>query len=105
MIVAEIPVANSTFTEELVRRLHRPAVFAIPGALLGRLGGDFANELLLGGQRALPNKALGNAFVFRQETLRSCSMLFFRTDQRPSAHPLFIHPALLMRPAQLEVTA
>jgi uncharacterized protein len=68
---APIPVTNSTFTEELARRLHRPAVFRIPGALLRRLGGDFASELLLGGQRVLPNKALSNGFVFRHETLRS----------------------------------
>jgi uncharacterized protein (TIGR01777 family) len=68
---APIPVTNSTFTQELARRLHRPAVFRIPGALLRRLGGDFANELLLGGQRVLPNKALSNGFVFRHETLRS----------------------------------
>jgi len=68
---APIPVTNSTFTEELARRLHRPAVFRVPGALLRRLGGDFANELLLGGQRVLPNKALSNGFVFRHETLRS----------------------------------
>ena len=68
---APIPVTNSTFTEELARRLHRPAVLRVPGALLRRLGGDFANELLLGGQRVLPNKALSNGFVFRHETLRS----------------------------------
>ena len=68
---APIPVTNSTFTEELARKLHRPALFRIPGALLRRLGGDFANELLLGGQRVLPNKALSNGFVFRHETLRS----------------------------------
>lgn len=68
---APIPVTNLKFTEELSRRLHRPAVFRIPDALLRKLGGDFANELLLGGQRVLPNKALRNGFVFRHETLRS----------------------------------
>jgi uncharacterized protein len=68
---APIPVTNSKFTEELARSLHRPALFRIPGALLRRVGGDFANELLLGGQRVLPNKALSNGFVFRHETLRS----------------------------------
>ena len=40
-------------------------------SLLRRIGGDFAEELLLGGQRVLPNKALSNGFVFRHETLRS----------------------------------
>jgi uncharacterized protein len=68
---APIPVTNEKFTAELARRLHRPAVFRIPDALLRRLGGDFASELLLGGQRVIPNKALSNGFVFRHETLRS----------------------------------
>ena len=68
---APIPVTNNKFTEELARRLHRPALFRIPDALLRRLGGDFANELLLGGQRVLPNKALSDGFVFRYQTIRS----------------------------------
>ena len=62
---------TTSFTEELGRRLRRPALFRIPAALLRRVGGDFAEELLLGGQRVLPNKALCNGFVFRHETLRS----------------------------------
>ena len=68
---APLPVTNNTFTEELARRLHRPAIFRIPDALLRRIGGDFAAELLLGGQRVVPNKALSNGFVFRHENLRS----------------------------------
>jgi NAD dependent epimerase/dehydratase family enzyme len=35
------------------------------------VAGDLANELLLGGQRVIPNKALNSGFVFRHETLRS----------------------------------
>jgi uncharacterized protein len=68
---APIPVTNIRFTEELGRRLNRPAVFRIPAALLHHVAGDFADELLLGGQRVIPNKALGSGFVFRHETLRS----------------------------------
>jgi uncharacterized protein len=68
---APIPVRNLKFTEELGRRLHRPAIFRIPAALLHHLAGDFADELLLGGQRVIPNKALSSGFVFRHETLRS----------------------------------
>ncbi len=68
---APIPVTNQKFTDELGRRLRRPALFRIPDALLRRVGGDFASELLLGGQRVLPNKALSHGFVFRHETLRS----------------------------------
>jgi NAD dependent epimerase/dehydratase family enzyme len=68
---APIPVTNTRFTQELARRLHRPALFRIPDALLRRIGGDFASELMLGGQRVVPNKALSHGFVFRHETLRS----------------------------------
>ena len=68
---APIPVTNTRFTEELGRRLRRPALLRIPAALLRKVGGDFAEELLLGGQRVLPNKALSSGFVFRHETVRS----------------------------------
>jgi uncharacterized protein (TIGR01777 family) len=68
---APIPVTNRKFTEELGRRLGRPAIFPIPAALLHRAAGDLADELLLGGQRVIPNKALSSGFVFRHETLRS----------------------------------
>ena len=68
---APIPVTNRRFTEELGRRLQRPAIFRIPAALLHHAAGDFADELLLGGQRVIPNKALSSGFVFRHETLRS----------------------------------
>jgi uncharacterized protein (TIGR01777 family) len=68
---APIPVTNRKFTEELGRRLGRPAIFRIPAALLHGMAGDLADELLLGGQRVIPNKALSSGFVFRHETLRS----------------------------------
>ncbi|SHL84877.1 hypothetical protein SAMN05444159_6982 [Bradyrhizobium lablabi] len=68
---APIPVRNMKFTEELGHRLGRPAIFRVPGTLLHYLAGDFADELLLGGQRVIPNKALSSGFVFRHETLRS----------------------------------
>jgi uncharacterized protein len=68
---APIPVTNGKFTEELGRRLQRPAVLRIPAALLHHAAGDLADELLLGGQRVIPNKALSSGFVFRHETLRS----------------------------------
>jgi len=68
---APIPVRNMKFSEELGRRLGRPAVFRIPAMLLRHAAGDFADELLLGGQRVIPNKALSSGFVFRHETLRS----------------------------------
>jgi uncharacterized protein (TIGR01777 family) len=67
---APVPVRNTDFTRELGRALRRPAVMPMPAALLGLLG-DFAHELLLGGQRVLPAKAMVSGFKFRHETLRS----------------------------------
>jgi uncharacterized protein len=66
---APVPVANATFARELARALHRPALLRLPAGLLHRLGGDLADELLLGGQRVLPDKADANGFKFRYETL------------------------------------
>jgi uncharacterized protein (TIGR01777 family) len=64
------PVTNAAFTRELARALRRPAVLPVPAALLRRLAGDLADELLIGGQRVLPDKAEASEFVFRHPTLR-----------------------------------
>ncbi len=58
-------VSNRAFTAALGRALHRPAVIPIPGAPLRGLLGDFAEELLLGGQRVYPQAALDSGFTFR----------------------------------------
>jgi NAD dependent epimerase/dehydratase family enzyme len=73
-------VRNATFARELGHALHRPALLAAPAPLL-RLLGDFAEELLLGGQRVIPEKALKSGFVFRHANLRSAlgAMLGSRT--------------------------
>jgi hypothetical protein len=67
---APVPVRNADFARELGHAFRRPAVVPMPAALLGLLG-DFADELLLGGQRVLPSKALTSGFRFRYETIRS----------------------------------
>jgi uncharacterized protein (TIGR01777 family) len=64
------PVRNAAFARELGRALHRPAFLAIPVPLL-RVLGDLADELLLGGQRVVPEKAVKSGFMFRHATLRS----------------------------------
>jgi uncharacterized protein DUF1731 len=63
-------VPNWTFARELGRALRRPARLPLPAPVL-RLAGDFAKELLLGGQRVLPDKAEASGFKFRHETLAS----------------------------------
>jgi uncharacterized protein (TIGR01777 family) len=68
---APAPVKNAIFAQELARALHRPAFLRMPAFVLRRLLGDLADELLLGGQRVLPDKAQASGFTFRHETLRS----------------------------------
>jgi uncharacterized protein (TIGR01777 family) len=68
---APMPVQNSAFVRELARVLHRPAWLRMPAGLLRLIAGDLAKELLLGGQRVLPDKADANGFKFRHDTLRS----------------------------------
>jgi NAD dependent epimerase/dehydratase family enzyme len=64
------PVTNASFAQALGAALCRPAGLRIPAAAL-RLAGDLARELLLGGQRVLPDKAQASGFAFRHETLSS----------------------------------
>jgi len=63
------PVRNDKFVAELGRVLHRPAIMRIPAFFLRKALGQFADELLLGGQRVVPEKALAAGFVFRHATL------------------------------------
>jgi NAD dependent epimerase/dehydratase family enzyme len=64
-------VRNLTFAHELGRALRRPARLRAPAALLHRLAGAFADELLIGGQKVLPAKAEDSGFQFQHATLAS----------------------------------
>lgn len=68
---APVPVTNAEFVAELGRGLRRPTLLRVPATLLRRLAGDFAEELLLSGQRVVPQKVLESGFEFRHATLRS----------------------------------
>lgn len=61
---APAPVANRAFARALGKALGRPAFIPVPAAPLRLLLGDFARELLLGGQRVLPARAESAGFVF-----------------------------------------
>lgn len=62
------PVTNAEFTAALARALHRPALLPAPAFALRLALGEMA-ELLLGGQRALPQRALEAGFLLRYPTL------------------------------------
>ncbi|NJC41554.1 hypothetical protein GGQ87_001812 [Brevundimonas alba] len=62
---APCPVTSAEFSRALGSALRRPALLAAPAAPLRFAFGAFADELLLGGQRVLPAKALATGFRFR----------------------------------------
>lgn len=63
------PVTNAEFTSALGRALKRPAPFLVPGFALKTLLGEFAEEGLLGGQRAIPAALERAGFVFHHNTI------------------------------------
>jgi uncharacterized protein len=62
--VAPNPVTNAVFTRELAAALHRPAIFPVPAFALKILFGEMS-QILLEGQRVIPQAALRAGFQFR----------------------------------------
>ncbi|MNC98501.1 Epimerase family protein [compost metagenome] len=62
------PVTNAEFSAAIGRVLRRPALFAAPAFVLKLLFGEMA-DLLLGGQRVVPAKALALGFTFEHVNL------------------------------------
>jgi uncharacterized protein len=58
------PVTNAEFTRALGRAVNRPAVIPVPAFALRLLLGEMS-EILLGGQRVVPEAALRAGFEFR----------------------------------------
>ncbi|WP_179475913.1 TIGR01777 family oxidoreductase [Mycolicibacterium vinylchloridicum] len=63
------PVTNSEFTAALGRALNRPTPLLVPGFALRTLLGEFAEEGLLDGQRAIPAALERAGFVFHHNTI------------------------------------
>lgn len=65
------PVSSRDFSSALGRALNRPSLLAAPALPLRLALGDFADELLLGGQRVVPGQALATGFRFRHPDIDS----------------------------------
>lgn len=63
------PVTNSEFTAALGRALNRPTPMLAPAFALRAVLGEFAEEGLLGGQRAIPAALERVGFEFRHHTI------------------------------------
>jgi uncharacterized protein (TIGR01777 family) len=69
-VVAPQPLQNAAFTKALAKAMHRPAIFAGPAlALRLALGREMADALLLGSQRAMPEKLQGCGYQFQYPAL------------------------------------
>lgn len=67
--VAPGAVDNLSFARSLGRALGRPAILRVPAAPLRLALGAFADELLLGGQHVVPERALAGGFRFDYPTI------------------------------------
>jgi uncharacterized protein (TIGR01777 family) len=66
------PVRSREFARSLGRALSRPAILPAPAIALKLAFGRMAEEVLLGGQRVLPQRALADGFRFEAPTLAEC---------------------------------
>jgi uncharacterized protein (TIGR01777 family) len=63
------PVTNAEFTAAMGRAVNRPTPLMVPGFALRTVLGEFADEGLLGGQRAIPAALERTGFVFHHNTI------------------------------------
>ncbi|HEX2402913.1 MAG TPA: TIGR01777 family oxidoreductase [Mycobacterium sp.] len=63
------PVTNAEFTAALGRTVNRPTLLVAPGFALRAVLGEFAEEGLLGGQRAIPAVLERAGFHFHHNTI------------------------------------
>ena len=68
-LTAPYPVTQIEFARTLGRHLHRPAVLPLPGFMAKLMLGEFAEEVLLKGQRVRPKKLLDSGFTFNHPDL------------------------------------
>lgn len=68
-ITAPNPVTNAEFTRNLAKSLNRPAFFHMPKTAVEILFGEMGKELLLKGQKVIPQKLKDSGFKFEYENL------------------------------------
>jgi len=63
------PCTNEKFTQALARAVKRPAIIPLPEFAARFLFGEFGEEVLLGGQKAVPVKLTSANFKFKNEDI------------------------------------
>lgn len=68
-VTGPAPVTNAEFTTALGRSVNRPTALMVPGFALRAVLGEFADEGVLGGQRAIPAALERSGFQFHHNTI------------------------------------
>ena len=68
-LTAPNPVTQKAFARALGKQLHRPTFIPLPECAATLMLGEFAEEVLLRGQRVLPKKLLDAGFKFNHPSL------------------------------------
>merc|ERR1719329_346892 len=63
------PATNADFTSAMGAALGRPTIFPLPEFVAGNVFGQMGQEMLLGGQKAVPKKLVGAGFTFEDTDL------------------------------------
>jgi NAD dependent epimerase/dehydratase family enzyme len=67
--VGPAPVTNAEFNRALGRALHRPTPLVVPAFALRALIGEFAQEAILHGPRAIPTALEEAGYPFQHQTI------------------------------------
>lgn len=71
------PVSNKEFSLALAKALHRPCFLKTPEFIFKLIFGQMAEEMVLNGQKVLPEKSLDHGFQFSYPTIQqSLSKIF-----------------------------
>lgn len=71
-LTAPNPVTNAEFASTLGHVLRRPALLPTPTLpLRAKFGRELVDQLLLGGQRVVPERLIGDGYGFRHPTLEA----------------------------------
>lgn len=82
-VTGPAPVTNGEFTSALGRALNRPTPMIVPGFALRAVLGEFADEGLLAGQRAIPAALEEAGFVFQHKTVGE-ALAYVTADAPPA---------------------
>jgi NAD dependent epimerase/dehydratase family enzyme len=63
------PVTNAEFNRALGAAMRRPAPWVVPGFAIRALIGEFGQECLLAGQRAVPAVLEASGYTFQHQTV------------------------------------